>query len=536
MQLLPVHVHRWIYFFGLSVVAIGLPVSEFLMSVGQLILAGNFFLEGHIVEKAKRFWNNKTAVLLSSVLLMHLLGLLYTSDVEYGLKDIRIKAPLLILPVIIGCAEPLSKQLFNWLMAIFVATVVVSTFISMGVYHGVIHTKLPITDIRDISIFISHIRFSLLICFSVFITAWYIFYETSITQKFLLTAVVVWLMIFLTILDSLTGIVVLIIVAVVIMLYNSFASPKKILRIAAVSGVVIMTIGVIIYIRPLILLGSVTHPIDFSKMELITTHGNPYVHDTTVKQTENGYPVWTYVCWNELRQVWNKRSTIEFYGKNSKGDEVRYTLVRYLTSKGLRKDSVGVASLSDEEIKLISDGIANVNYLGRSGVTIRVMETLWEFQDYKIGGDINGHSAVQRLEFWKAGWQIFKKHPLIGVGTGDIKNAYVEQYAEMNSPLDSSHRLRSHNQFVSIAVAFGILGLIWFLIALAFPFLRYKMWNNYFYFTFFLIAVLSFLNEDTLETQPGVTFFAFFNALFLFGTYLSVPAKAEDLSLKAEKN
>ena len=33
----------------------------------------------------------------------------------------------------------------------------------------------------------------------------------------------------------------------------------------------------------------------------------------------------------------------------------------------------------------------------------------------------------------------------------------------------------------------------------------------------FIVMSLSMLNEDTLETQMGVTIFAFFISLFLFG-------------------
>ncbi|MDG2226927.1 MAG: hypothetical protein P8L20_04265 [Flavobacteriales bacterium] len=33
---------------------------------------------------------------------------------------------------------------------------------------------------------------------------------------------------------------------------------------------------------------------------------------------------------------------------------------------------------------------------------------------------------------------------------------------------------------------------------------------------FLVISLLSFLGDDTLETQAGVTFFAFFNSFFLF--------------------
>lgn len=517
MQLFPPHIHKWIYFFGLSVVAIGMPVSEFLMSIGQLILAGNWLLEGRLAEKVKIFWKNKPAVIVCSVILMHLLGLFYTSDFEYAFKDIRIKAPMLVLPLIISTSGPLSKQLLNWLMAFFVATVVVGTMISMGVYYGIIHTKNAVVDTRDISIFISHIRFSLLICFSVFITGWYLYYSRSILLKVIYATVITWLIIFLCILDSLTGVVAFIVVAFALLLQYIFSMEKKSLRIGALGGLIVVILVLILYLRPIINLNSTLPPLDTSKLEMSTMLGNPYTHDTVNLQMEGGRRVWIYVSWYELGQAWNERSTMDFNSLNRKGNKVHHTLARYLTSKGLRKDAQAVRSLSDKEIKLIEDGITNVDYVGRSGVAVRIMETIWEFQDYHTGGDINGHSASQRFEFWKAGWGILKKHPLIGVGTGDIKNAYAEEYNEMNSPLDKEHRLRSHNQYLSIAVAFGILGLLWFLAALIYPFLKNKMWGDHFYFVFFLIAVLSFFNEDTLETQPGVTFFAFFNALLLFG-------------------
>ena len=43
--------------------------------------------------------------------------------------------------------------------------------------------------------------------------------------------------------------------------------------------------------------------------------------------------------------------------------------------------------------------------------------------------------------------------------------------------------------------------------------LNYK---DYYYLVFIAIAMLSMINEDTLETQAGVTFFAFFNSFLLF--------------------
>lgn len=78
--------------------------------------------------------------------------------------------------------------------------------------------------------------------------------------------------------------------------------------------------------------------------------------------------------------------------------------------------------------------------------------------------------------------------------------------------------MRSHNQYLSIGVAFGIVGLIWFLITLFYPMFLQGKNVDYLYVTFLLIAVISFLTEDTLETQAGVTFYAFFNSFFLLIT------------------
>jgi len=112
--------------------------------------------------------------------------------------------------------------------------------------------------------------------------------------------------------------------------------------------------------------------------------------------------------------------------------------------------------------------------------------------------------------------QIIKNNLLIGVGTGDIAKSFDEQYEKSNSLLKKENRLRSHNQYLSIAVTFGVIGLLWFLFTLFYPAYKMKMYSDILYLSFFFIAVFSFFTEDTLETQAGVTFYAFLNSLFLF--------------------
>jgi hypothetical protein len=217
-----------------------------------------------------------------------------------------------------------------------------------------------------------------------------------------------------------------------------------------------------------------------------------------------------------LEASWNKRSKIKYTDKDLKGNEIDFTLIRFLTSKGVRKDEDAVNALSSQEVAAIERGVVNVNYQNISSIEGRIHEIFWELDLYKTSGDPNGHSITQRFEFWKAALGIIKENVLFGVGTGDIKNAFELEYDKMKSPLIKEWRLRSHNQYLSITVAFGIIGLLWFLITLIYPMILFNKTFDYLYITFFLIAIVSFFTEDTLETQAGVTFFAFFNSFFLF--------------------
>jgi len=98
-----------------------------------------------------------------------------------------------------------------------------------------------------------------------------------------------------------------------------------------------------------------------------------------------------------------------------------------------------------------------------------------------------------------------------------MNEAFQQQYEKMKSKLAPDQRWRSHNQFLSLFVGFGILGLLWFLFAILYPPIVLGKFRDYFFLVFFIIAMLSMMPEDTIESQLGVTFFAFFYAFFLFG-------------------
>lgn len=502
---------RQIYLSGIFLMVIGLPLSMFLMSIAQFVLLGAWILDGNIVTRLKRVLSSPVFGVLAGVYLVHLLGLIYTTDFDYAFRDLRIKLPLLLLPLIFFSSAPLEQKYFHWALKIFIAAVVTSTLISIAVYAGWIHKELH--NIRDISIFISHIRLSLLVCVAVACCIYFFRIVPSGKARLLLTLIVLYLIGFLVLLESFTGLSVLGCL-IVCMLYNYLFKQS---RLVAVLGFAVFSSILFIganQFYQFVFVDSIKQVnIDYQKLPQKTALGNNYVHDTTNHDIENGHRVWIYVCEKELDSAWNKRSRFLYSGKDEMGQYIKHTLIRFLTSKNLTRDAAGVHQLSNAEVCAIEKGIANVDYMHLSDVRSRMHQLAWEFRQYYYNGNPSGHSVMQRFEFWNTAVYIISKHALIGVGTGDVQNAFDTAYDETNSKLDKGSRFRSHNQYLTMAVAFGITGGIYFLFSLFFPVLSLKK-PGFLYVSFLLIALLSMLTEDTLETQAGVTFFAFFNSFF----------------------
>ena len=513
-SLFPEKVHTYIYIFALSILVIGMPLSKFLMSLSQIILACNWILEGDLKNKVIRFFKNKAAIFLSSFLILHFLGIIYSEDLSYAINDIKIKIPLFVLPLIISTSKPLNNKTFHFVLSIFIASTFLATIISMFVLLG--YSKREVVDIRDISIFISHIRFSLLICVSIFITYFTFKKTTSSFLKISSILLIFWFIVFLIILESVTGIAILLATTTVLMLAYFF---RKKTFLQKATGFTLIFAGILVssIVLYTVFISSSKNNVPATKTVLNETKlGNKYTHDTTSNLTENGNYIWINICYEELEEVWPKRSRLQMSGNDLKGNPLHFTMIRFLASKNLTKDATGLNSLTDEEIRAIERGVANVNNMNISSFTGRIRETIWEMQVYHQTGDANGHSLAQRFEYWKAALGIISKNALLGVGTGDLEIALYKQYADMNFKLLPQYQLHPHNQFLSVAVCFGLVGLFWFLLSLFYPLLTLNIYSNLLYLAFFTIAIISFLTEDTLETQAGVTFFAFLNSFLLF--------------------
>lgn len=540
----------YLYLSGIAIMLLGLPTSRFLMSISQFILLGAWLSYGieRVLEEGKHpgitwplvligklfsgLWRQKEALIFLSIIGIHIIGMLWTQDYAYGVRDLRIKLPMLLLPVVFSTMPALSKKQLNSLMGVYLFALFAAS--AEGMY--ILFTK-DITDIREISPHISHVRLALNIVLGVFITIYLTLSRKSgLKNIYRIVALIlgVWLFLFLLIMKSPTGLLIFAITAGIVFLMYVFSLQNRVLRtvIPVFLGLMVMVAGYSLY--TMIHEYTSVESFRIEDLDTKTARGNTYTHDTIhFPGVENGSYIGLYICPEELEEAWAGRSGMDFQGHDHKDQELKVTLIRYLNSRGLRKDADGIAALSDADIRAIEGGVANHYYISKFSVRGRIYQMLLGMDLFRRTGNPNGNSMLQRREYWKAGWNIFMAHPVFGVGTGDLKKSFKQYYIETNSRLLPEYRHRAHNQYLSIAIALGVMGLLVFFAGFFYPpykLKRHRVW----YFTVILsIVVLSFIAEDTLETQAGSTFSAFFYSLFLWGT---LSPKGEKPKIQSDEN
>ncbi len=496
--------------------AASMSLSKFGMSMGQFFMAGGWLLSGDFQGKKERFKEYRIVFwVLSGLFFIHIVGLWNTENFNYAWNDIRIKVPLLLMPLFFLTMPILTVTKYRNVLKVVLSAVLFSTFISLGIYLG--FSKRVVHDIRDVSPFISHIRLALLVCASITIAIYFILKSKRKLFKVLLFIVLIWFLYFLVLIESITGLLIIASALLLFLMMQLFSNKVSVVLKCAMIVLLICGGWMSVQLYNFLFVASI-QPINFEKVTMldVTAQGHKYNQYKNRQDLENGNAVWVNVCEYEIDGAWHQRTGTSLYDYNKKGYQHLYSLVRFLTSKGWNKDAAAVNKLSDDEIKAIEAGMANVNRMHKGGgVKQRLDDLAWEFRSYHYNGNATGQSLTQRLEFWKTAKFIFRKHPLTGVGTGDINEEFTSAYKELHTKLDDKDRLRSHNQYISFAVTFGIFGLFYLVFGLLYPFFTLNMRESYLYSAFLFIAVFSMLSEDTLETQAGVTFFAFLNCFLL---------------------
>ncbi len=508
------NIRHYLFYLGIILTIIGLPFSRAMLSIGQVTMAVVFLFDINLITKLKSFVKNKAALSFVSFYLLLWFGLLYSTDIDYALFDLRTKLPLLIFPLVFATEKPLKYKEYRFFLLIFVATVIASISTSLWIY-----INKDLTDYRDAFPFVSHIRISLEVIISIGILIYFTFFDNKGIPRWLkviFSLVVLFLLWVSVILELMTAIVILLITFLISFVYLLLRNKNKPWMKVFAIGSSLFLLLISIWLYNVVNDYRTVPNFDINKLEKYSKLGNKYEHKPFAYQIENGNYIGIYTQWEEMRAAWNKRSKFDFDGKDKRNQDICFTLQRYLNSKHLRKDVEGVESLTNEDVENVEKGIANCEYAKKFSFKKRIYKVLWEYGMYQHGDNASGHTLIQRIELWKTAYNIFVDKPFFGVGTGDIPNAFEQKFAENNSPLLGS-RLRSHNEFLSVLVTLGIFGLLVFLLSIFYPIFYLGLWNNQLLFWFICFLSISMIWEDTIETQVGVSIFAFFYSFIVFG-------------------
>jgi O-antigen ligase len=124
------------------------------------------------------------------------------------------------------------------------------------------------------------------------------------------------------------------------------------------------------------------------------------------------------------------------------------------------------------------------------------------------------NSTNIRLNLWQNAIQLIKRNPILGVGTGDIKEELVKIYTENNYEYGIKERISPHNQFLHTGVILGGLGILLLLTYLVYPLFFSLKQRDWLYFFFLMSILMNCMTESLLERQAGILFFTVFNTCF----------------------
>lgn len=489
--------HRTIYLVLLALLGATMVTSVWAANLVWVLLGVNWLIEGRWQEKWRMARASRLLQAFAVFYLIHIVGLLWTSHLDEGLRVLQVKLPLLVVPLVMLTTPHAQRRPRNAILSVYVLTVLVVSII--GAVRLLTIDNLPY---RDAVPYISHIRFALNCCIAICLLA-----ASCHTHRPLPTLVrllaAAWLLCFLLMLRSYTALAVLLAVS----LLAAAAQRKRwlwlglwLLVVGGLSACIASEVRAYYRLSPLATAPLAEH----------TAGGRPYSHGSD-GIIENGNYISRYICTEELRNEWARRSTVDYDSVGDDGFALHPRLVRYLNALGLTKDSVGVWALSDSQVKEIEQGVANPVYSSHNPVRKMVYVMLYEYENHRHSQSVKGFTMLQRLELWRATLHVVRQKPWLGTGTGD---ATADLHAELHrtgSPLAEGEK-RSHNQYLSLLLSFGAVGFILILTAFGRAWIASHRRLGLVALAWVLTIAISCLTEDTLDTLAGQLLCTYFLA------------------------
>lgn len=126
------------------------------------------------------------------------------------------------------------------------------------------------------------------------------------------------------------------------------------------------------------------------------------------------------------------------------------------------------------------------------------------------------NGANFRLAAWQCGWQLFKEHPLTGVGLGDKKDELFKVYEQKQFHFAIAKEKNVHNNYLDILYSMGVAGFLLFLSGwILLPLVQVIRTHDGLAFIILVTFTLAMLTENYFDRSIGAMLFGFFITFLL---------------------
>lgn len=277
---------------------IGLVFSKFLLSMSIFGLSSLLLLPmlrgGKILPQWSRLWSDQRVWLGMIILFMVVvISGINSSNTGDWLHYIRLRLPMVTLPLAVAFVPRLRLDFFRSLLLLFIATCTVSSMLVLGDY--LLHfdaIQAGISEGQPMDTPVNHIRYSLMIAlsclFSILLAVDYRRYRV------LLTMVGIWLFVFIHILAVRSGIAVLygsILLLTMMYIYRS----RQWLRGASIVATIIFAVAVLVATIPS--LQNKLYYMEHDLHQYLSGEGEQYSDSERIASIQAGWAVFSSSKW-----------------------------------------------------------------------------------------------------------------------------------------------------------------------------------------------------------------------------------------------
>jgi O-antigen ligase len=235
--------HQWFGLLAIAAILVGMLFSKVLVSMGMIGLAVNTVFNWGGAAVFRRFLQHKALLALSGIFLFYLLSGLYSENVDFLFRRLRLTLPLLLLPLVILSVPRFDRRIYYSLLYGFFLLVALMCLYSMGLY---LKDYERVTELykqgQVLYTPVMHIRFSLMVAYCVAIGGYLWaerFYWFFPWERWLLLGLSGFLFIFLHVLAVRSGLLALYGVLGFALMRTVVRNRQYILALAAVAALVL---------------------------------------------------------------------------------------------------------------------------------------------------------------------------------------------------------------------------------------------------------------------------------------------------------